>query len=1040
MYKSIKNIFLGIIFLCVFLIPATHINAAYDVKGDTSKTINNVSTGSWYNAEEQFDPETGISMGFEVSDQGNGKKGNTNLYNKNQNVTELETKQFQALLIKLEAGKSNVNTKKLTAYNTYVVNTPSASVYITKGDDGKDYIIAVATDNDSLYIPKNPVPKEGKVSVDSLDPTTGNGLLNLIDRDRGIPIGTTVNAKNDFYNKTQDDNLAQDKLAEANSDLAAAQQALFDFKKTREYTQGTYDPAKLAELEKNLAAAQAAQAQAATNATNAADALRQAELQRQMSGVDPTAKCSTVLSMFTFNCMLWLAAKGTNIIFKLMSFITYIVGVLFDYSLELSINSAEFFKKLGVIEAAWTFLRDILNITFIFILLWAAIQLLIGNEAQYNAKKVLMNVVIVAILINFSLFAAKIMVDGSNIVSLKIYETMKASSAENPTASISARVMGVVGLSALYNITQIFSDRSVQAYNACVNNPGALITVSVLGSIFLAILCLALGLAAVLFLVRLVNIIVLFIKSPLWVWGYVLPNNPSVSKFKDSWWAEMKHVLTFPIAYLFWMLVAIIIFEKLGEGSKGTSFLQIICQPPAAGTGGMSTETISVFAVFVIVIIFMMRAISYGVKHAAGTGETIGGKWSQSVANKFGSWQDAATKGLAKKTWEKSSSAAAGVGIGAAKLTSSGISGLAGGTLSKIRGKTFREGFDGGAAITTKEGLRDLARSIAANNSNNWLGSKAAKFADKYKDPTNSAGKTRMDLDKQRTLKAKEDEERIQNAIDAKYKASSQKDWEKTAADKIAEGAKVGKTPAELYKDYLTELASSRIDATLGIKGAHKIVGKDGKTHLETLMEKSVQEVKDEHGNLTGYKMREGAMYNAIQDAIKFHTEGDGAKSGADMTDGKKRLGIHMNKKAAARIKAAGDIIKKKESEAMTKDIDKDEAERQIEKIRKQIDYVEKLPDLKTIESSFTSGSVYTGHGDNEKIIRELNKAYDKTTDPAIARDPIRLADAEQKLKDKKNEYTKFLDKAKDSLIKQRSNLANKINKQAEAETNKDKK
>ncbi len=979
MYKSIKNIFLGIIFLCVFLVPVTSIKAE-------------------------------------------------NLYSGDRTVSELAPYQLSMLQERLEASNSkfNVREAKWNTNNVYRINTGQNNIFIydptpenTKNRDAVVLGTMVQEKDgtkDYMFVPEDPnMYKESKEA---------EGFFDRVDKAQGLEPGTTVKLKNERYNAE-----------------LAKQEKQNEYDRLAEIAKQKEQEAATLQNDPNATQAQIDQAiTAARTARQAADEAGRAVVQAggQLAGIEnqinqtqgwqaSQTQCSTVLSMFTPHCMMWLVAQGTNIIFKLMSFITYIVGVLFDYSLELSINSAEFFKKLGVIEVTWTFLRDILNITFIFILLWAAIQILIGNEAQYNAKKVLMNVVVVAILINFSLFAAKIMVDGSNIVSLKIYETMKASSTQDATASISARVMNTVGLSALYNINQIFADSGLAGTNACANNPGALITISVLGSIFLVILCLALGLAAVLFLVRLVNIIVLFIKSPLWVWGYVLPNNPHVSKFKDSWWAEMKHVLTFPIAYLFWMLVAIIIFEKLGSGANGTSFLQIICQPPAAGTSGMSTETISVFAVFVIVIIFMMRAISYGVKHAAGTGETIGGKWSQSVANKFGSWQDAATKGLAKKTWEKSSSAAAGVGIGAAKLTA----GTATGGLSKLRGKTFSEGFYN-PSITVKEGMRDLARSIAANNPNNILGERAAKMATQLKDPKNSAGETRKQADERRDKGVKETRDAVYDAIDAKYKAMSQDEWMKKNKNKTTDD----------YENYLNKLIEDRSSALLG-KGVVQINSgkKDDKgnalSHLDNIRRAAVikSETTDDQGNKKiTVRLNEHAMHTELENVVKYHTDGEGAQNGADITNDQKRAletFRRKNEKAKARITAISSKIKNSKSTTASTQRNEDRTKKYEKDIKTIESKLSKLPTEDKIKECISQDSKYVGDGDNTDEIKEINKniIYLKSAKKRGNISPEAIKKLEDNLEESKNKYIEKLNKHEEELIEKKMKLSEHLQK-----------
>lgn len=1014
MYKYLKNIFLGIIFLCIFIIP-TAVNADYDVKGDTSKSINNLSTGSYYTS---------------VADDYLGTTVSTNLYNSVETTKKLDVNRLGGLKIKLKDGGSSVDIKEINIDNVYPINTRTGSIFIYKKPDGTEVIIGLATSDNKMYIPKDPILKDSdSVGPESLDPKTGNGFLNLTDQDRGLAIGTTVNLKNKLYNLVKE----QEKLSE---DIATLDVEI----STLEEQMKTATEAQKISISRSIEIAKTKRDELARKNTDVLTAADSERARRSSTAaIDNDQKCNEVLEQFTFYCMAWNIAKFTNVIFKLTSFVAYVAGTLFDYSLELSMNSAEFFEKLGVVEITWSFIRDILNITFIFILLWTAIQILLGNDNKYNAKKVLMNVVIFAILINFSLFAAKLMVDGSNVVSLKIYEAMKSSTDEK-SATISERVMKTVGLSALYDITQVFQTDKAATMSTCATNPGALITISVMGSIFLLILSLALGLAAALFLIRLVNILILFIKSPLWVWGYVLPGNSYMTKIRNDWWNGMKHVLTFPIMYMFWMLVAIIVFSKLGQvnidGTTGErmTLINLICNNP--GSKGFGSE-ISLVAIFFIVIIFMMQAIKYGVNHATTSEQSFGGDLGKKVAGKFGSWQDGLTTKLHKTSWNAAKSTAAatatvaGAGIGAAKhgLTLAGRTGV--GFAKGLGGeKGFKEGFSEGflnPGINSKEWLRDKARTIAANN-NNILGDAAAKFANKYNDPKNSAGQTRKQVEEKRVAAATEKEKLRTDAIDKAYKIVGQKEWMKRNSGKTVDD----------YEKHVVDTMAKRTDALFG-KNAHQLKNKDGKTHIDQMREAAVSRVTDKDGNIQ-IKFKESAMHDVVESIIKHHTDDGAGVVDKDLQDGKKRFELLGKRRSAARIKAISDKTKRYQSEALTKDSEKKQTENQIQKLKDAIDLIENLPDEKAISELIANNNKYTGKGDNEKTIRELNKAIENLEDPRNARDPDRAKKAQERVDGAKSDYIKYLGKQKEDLIKKQNVLAEKIKKEAEASENKDKK
>jgi hypothetical protein len=95
-----------------------------------------------------------------------------------------------------------------------------------------------------------------------------------------------------------------------------------------------------------------------------------------------------------------------------------IAGMILDFSVKYTIYGDDFRTMSNTISSIWTLLRDIANICFIFVLLYAAIQQIINGSAS---KKILTSVIISAVLINFSLFVTRVVIDASNIVATSLY-------------------------------------------------------------------------------------------------------------------------------------------------------------------------------------------------------------------------------------------------------------------------------------------------------------------------------------------------------------------------------------------------------------------------------------------------------------------------------------------------------------------------------------------------------------------------------------------------------------------------------------------
>src|SRR4051812_35738977 len=102
------------------------------------------------------------------------------------------------------------------------------------------------------------------------------------------------------------------------------------------------------------------------------------------------------------------------------SLCTYLSGVFLNNVVRLTI--VEMAQNLdpatglgGAINVTWTAVRDVANMLFIFALLYTAIMTIFGKG---DYKRTILNLIIAALLINFSLFFTKVIIDAANLLSL----------------------------------------------------------------------------------------------------------------------------------------------------------------------------------------------------------------------------------------------------------------------------------------------------------------------------------------------------------------------------------------------------------------------------------------------------------------------------------------------------------------------------------------------------------------------------------------------------------------------------------------------
>src|SRR3989344_9659875 len=113
-----------------------------------------------------------------------------------------------------------------------------------------------------------------------------------------------------------------------------------------------------------------------------------------------------------------LVSASYYLIFMPISGLTALAAGVLDFFIFYS-TSDDAYNDVFVTKA-WGAVRDIANIFFIIALLYIAIKTIL-NLGNSNSKKLLTYVIIVALVINFSLFFTKVVIDASNVIAKIFY-------------------------------------------------------------------------------------------------------------------------------------------------------------------------------------------------------------------------------------------------------------------------------------------------------------------------------------------------------------------------------------------------------------------------------------------------------------------------------------------------------------------------------------------------------------------------------------------------------------------------------------------
>ncbi|MBP6060418.1 MAG: hypothetical protein KA515_00215 [Candidatus Pacebacteria bacterium] len=150
--------------------------------------------------------------------------------------------------------------------------------------------------------------------------------------------------------------------------------------------------------------------------------------------------------------------------YAIPSFLITYAAYFFNAMVVVGINSTVI-NQSTFIQPAWAIVRDLSNLFFILILLYVAIKTILGMGG-HDTKKMISSVIIMALLINFSMFFTKIIIDSSNILALIFYNKLEVNE-KRPDGSIKPRS---------YTPTTKFEERDIAGGMVKVFNPTHLLS------------------------------------------------------------------------------------------------------------------------------------------------------------------------------------------------------------------------------------------------------------------------------------------------------------------------------------------------------------------------------------------------------------------------------------------------------------------------------------------------------------------------------------------------------------------------------------
>ena len=246
-------------------------------------------------------------------------------------------------------------------------------------------------------------------------------------------------------------------------------------------------------------------------------------------------------------------------VFKLVMVILIIAANIFDWA----VNSENFrlVMEMQAIREGWRMIRDFLNIFFILVLLFSAFCT-IFQVAKYHLKKIILTLVIMALLVNFSFPIARFIIDAGNVPMYYFFQQIASVAGGGSGSSISQALVQPSGSIETESGLQAFMLPKIGGYGDITGTE--VLTFRLLAAIiFVFLFAITLLVMAVLLVIRILVLAILIIFAPV---GFVASIFPGFSKYADDWWTTLFKQSFSGTVMAFMILISIYIMKEAQLG------------------------------------------------------------------------------------------------------------------------------------------------------------------------------------------------------------------------------------------------------------------------------------------------------------------------------------------------------------------------------------------------------------------------------------------------------------------------------------------
>ena len=316
------------------------------------------------------------------------------------------------------------------------------------------------------------------------------------------------------------------------------------------------------------------------------------------------------------------------------------------------IGFGDIFKNEGlgvVVNSIWTIIRDLINIGFIFGLIYIGLKMILGAD-NHSTRTWLVHLILAALLVNFSLLISKFVVDFSNTLAAEIANS-SFSVASDGKLDVSQTFLNSLGVQSVLN------------WEANSQNLGDKGYLYIFGTaIIFLIMVFVFAAGGIMLIIRFAALILFMIFSPLMFIGWIFPQLQNIS---SSYWKKFIGRAFFAPIYILLLYISASVL-RVSVGGQISGYDKVLSSNNGAeviNSFDNSLPMLALAAIFLIASIIIANklgsdganvAMSMGRRFRKGIQHTTGmltlGAGAATLRNTVGRGSYALTKSQAFKT------------------------------------------------------------------------------------------------------------------------------------------------------------------------------------------------------------------------------------------------------------------------------------------------------------------------------------------------------------------------------------------------------